>query len=156
MLSGDAEVWPKWSVPYNQGAKSACGKEMAYCRQDSETNGETFHVDGTSFKWCEDVPYGWIPCTEAEAKKDRTLLSGDIVYGHPNMPRSRGDLEEFLCDAIEASLLPSRDSRLSNGQIADTLFHFLDVAVVTPEQQSRLRKFLDESDDGLSILRLLT
>lgn len=74
------------------------------------------------------------------------MLSGDIVYNHPKLPKTRGELKEFLCDAIEASLLASRDSRLSNGQVADTLFHFLDVAVVTDEQQSRLRNFLDETE----------
>lgn len=71
-------------------------------------------------------------------------LAGDVVYDHESTyyPDSRCELEELLCDAIEAALGPEKTTRLSDGQVADTLFRFLDLAVVTPAQHRRLAKFL--------------
>lgn len=75
-------------------------------------------------------------------------LAGDIVYNHDAIAdEKRGELTEILCDALEAALGPETTTRLSNGQVADTLFHCLDLLVVSDEQQARLRRFLDEVEN---------
>lgn len=75
------------------------------------------------------------------------MLAGDIVYNHSVIEGvRRGELEEILCGALEAVLGPETTTRLSNGQVADTLFRCLDMLVVTDEQQVKLKRFLDEFD----------
>lgn len=69
------------------------------------------------------------------------MKAGDIVYA-ADTPGVRGKLVEFLCDAIEVALGVEKTDRCSNGQVADTLFRFLDLAVVSDEQVERLRGFL--------------
>lgn len=72
------------------------------------------------------------------------MLAGDIVYNHSVIADTeRGELEEILCDALEEVLGPEETTRLSNGQVVDTLFRCLDLLVVTDEQQARLNNFLD-------------
>ena len=65
-----AEVWPKWFI------RCPCTKtnwtQIAYSRQDSENSGETFYLNGESYKWKENVPDGWIEVAEAEAKSRLT------------------------------------------------------------------------------------
>lgn len=61
------EKYPKWHV---RAVPTACitGVLIAYSRQDGPENGETFLVDGTSYKWSSNVrSKGWIEVTEAEA-----------------------------------------------------------------------------------------
>lgn len=70
------------------------------------------------------------------------MKSGDIVYDSDSFPETRGELVEFLCDAIEAALGPNESDRMSNGQVADTLLRFLDMAVTTEVQIAALRDFL--------------
>lgn len=73
------------------------------------------------------------------------ILAGDIVYEHDAIADvSRGELREILCDALEAVLGPETTTRLSNGQVADTLFRCLDLLVVTDEQKAKLKQFLDD------------
>ena len=78
------------------------------------------------------------------------MKAGDVVYEHESFPKTRGELVEFLCDGIEAALGPDETDRISNGQVADTLLRFLDVAVTTDAQKAALRAFLngDNEDDG--------
>lgn len=73
------------------------------------------------------------------------ILAGDIVYEHDAIADvSRGELREILCDALEAVLGPETTTRLSNGQVADTLFRCLDLLVITDEQKAKLKQFLDD------------
>lgn len=73
------------------------------------------------------------------------MLAGDVVYNHEAVAdMSRGELKEVLCDALEAALGPETTTRLSNGQVADTLFRCLDLLIVTDEQRARLKRFLGE------------
>lgn len=72
------------------------------------------------------------------------MKAGDIVYDFDLLPDTREALEEFLCDAIQAALGAEATGRLSNGQVADTLFYFLDVAVQTDKQKADLELFLQE------------
>ena len=72
------------------------------------------------------------------------MTAGDIVYQHNKFPKTRNELTEFLCDALEASLGPDNTDRQSNGHLADTLLRFLDLAVVTKKQKTALDKFLAE------------
>jgi hypothetical protein len=66
-IPGDAvATWPKWYVRAEK-TLSHKFKEIAYSRMDSEDSGETFHTDGTSYKWNHNVQAGWIQCTKAEA-----------------------------------------------------------------------------------------
>jgi hypothetical protein len=76
------------------------------------------------------------------------MKAGDEVYDHEPYPETRGELVEFLCDAIEQALGPEDTDRLTNGQVADTLFRFLDLAVVTEEQRAALRAFLKRHAAG--------
>tara|TARA_R110000868_G_scaffold390624_1_gene660348 strand:- start:1756 stop:1989 length:234 start_codon:yes stop_codon:yes gene_type:complete len=73
------------------------------------------------------------------------MRAGDIVYQHSSYPKKRGELIEFLCDAIEAALWPDYSSRQSEGQVADTLLRCLDVAVVTDEKRKRLVDWLEKN-----------
>lgn len=73
------------------------------------------------------------------------MKAGDLVYQHSSYPKTRGELVEFLCDAIEAALKPDNTNRQSEGPVADTLLRFLDVAVITRNQRLRLQLFLEES-----------
>lgn len=70
------------------------------------------------------------------------MKAGDIVY-ESRMPETRGELIEFLCDAIEEILGVCDSDRSSNGQVADTLFRFLDMVVVSEVQVAALRAFID-------------
>ena len=69
------------------------------------------------------------------------MKAGDIVYD-ADIPEVRGAMVAFLCDAIEVALGVEETDRCSNGQVADTLLRFLDLAVVSDEQVGRLRGFL--------------
>lgn len=76
-------------------------------------------------------------------------LAGDIVYHADRDDMSRGELREYLCDALEAALGPEllkADMRYSNGQVCDTLYRCLDLLVTTPEQKQRLMEFLEGED----------
>lgn len=73
------------------------------------------------------------------------MKAGDIIYQHSSYPKKRGELIEFLCDAIEAALGPDYSSRQSEGQVADTLLRCLDVAVVTDRQRTRLADWLEKN-----------
>lgn len=72
------------------------------------------------------------------------MKAGDIIYQHSSYPKKRGELIEFLCDAIEAALGPDYSSRQSEGPIADVLLRCLDIAVVTDEQKRRLVDWLED------------
>jgi hypothetical protein len=78
------------------------------------------------------------------------MKAGDLAYESASLPGSRGELVEWLCDAIEAALGPDDTDRLSNGPVADALLRCLDLAVQTETQMAALQAFLDDTnlDDG--------
>ena len=59
------EVWPKWYVRTNPN--ECYRNHIAYSKMTSADSGETFRKDGSSFKWSENNPNGWIEVTESEA-----------------------------------------------------------------------------------------
>jgi|GEM_PF-5230551 len=61
-----AEGWPKWYVRCETTISSK-GKEIAYSKAIAQNIGETWHVDGSSYKWHYNVSDGWVECTESEA-----------------------------------------------------------------------------------------
>ena len=69
IAASPAEVWPKWTAPVGLMISGNHKKPIAYSRNDSEYRGETFHVDGSSFRfeYSDAVAGGWTECTEAEA-----------------------------------------------------------------------------------------
>lgn len=74
-------------------------------------------------------------------------LAGDIIYEHEALNDTvRGELEEFLCEAVYAVLGPDSSTRLSNGLVADTLFQCLDLLVTTDEHKAKLVEFLNSTN----------
>lgn len=62
-----AEQWPKYYKPSHE-CRTADGKPVAFFKMRGVDDGETFHTDGTSFRWSEWVSdLAPIEITEAEA-----------------------------------------------------------------------------------------
>lgn len=71
------------------------------------------------------------------------MRAGDLVYD-TDLPETRREFEELLCEALTAILGLDTSDRLSNGVVADTLLQCLDAVVVTDAQLQTLRQFLSE------------
>jgi len=73
-----AEVWPKWYLRCETTISSK-GKEIAYSKAIAQNIGETWHVDGSSYKWHYNVSDGWVECTESEALARVAVDPDDIL-----------------------------------------------------------------------------
>ena len=72
------QKWPQWLLPTKTEVSEVVKKPIAFYRRDGDHSGETFHTDGSSFKWgrwehLTDVRV----CSEREAL-DRILPQGEF------------------------------------------------------------------------------
>jgi hypothetical protein len=70
-------------------------------------------------------------------------LPSEIILQSANIPKTRGELQEFLCDAIEA-VLGVDDTRGGNGFTCDTLLRCLDEIVNNDGRRERFDEFIKE------------
>ena len=67
------QKWPQWLIPSRTEVSEVVKKPIAFYRRDGEHSGETFHTDGSSFKWGSwEHPTDVRVCSEREAL-DRIL-----------------------------------------------------------------------------------
>lgn len=68
----------------------------------------------------------------------------DLIYAAlPSHWASRAELEQFICDSVEA-VLGVANNEVTNGHTIDTLLRLCDIVMTDPKHIKKLKKFIKD------------